>query len=244
MLKPDWQSCTDDSSIRRMASEIDRFGYTVIRDFVSPEDLAPVQRLAIEAVEKRNGEYAHFNGTDGLHGTVLEELARSDGFKDLCRRLYEATTGRPGPEVKFYQVFRCLKGRTGQQHSARFHYDSYVLTALLPVALPTKGAPGALLLFPGVRGIRKSYCTNLLDKVCVDNPMSQFALRASAQRRWFGATAMQLRLGDIYFFWGYRSIHANEVCNSDELRATALFHYGNPHEESRSRIMLSQARAR
>ncbi len=242
MLTADWPSCADNAEIRRMASEIDTIGYTAIHDFVSPAKLAPVQRLAIEAVEKRNGQYAHFGGTDGLQGTILEELAQSQRFQDLFRSLYEATTGRPGPEVNFYQVFRCLKGKTGQQHSARFHFDSYVLTALLPVALPTKGAPGDLLLFPSVRSIRSSYYANLLDKICVDNPISQRLLRAAAQRRWFGAKSMQLRLGDIYFFWGYRSLHANEVCDSDELRATALFHYANPHEESRSRSMLRQAR--
>lgn len=148
MLTADWPSCADNAEIRRMASEIDTIGYTAIHDFVSPAKLAPVQRLAIEAVEKRNGQYAHFGGTDGLQGTILEELAQSQRFQDLFRSLYEATTGRPGPEVNFYQVFRCLKGKTGQQHSARFHFDSYVLTALLPVALPTKGAPGDLLLFP------------------------------------------------------------------------------------------------
>jgi hypothetical protein len=38
--------------------------------------------------------------------------------------------------------------------------------------------------------------------------------------------------GNIYFFWGYRSIHANEACDPTKVRATALFHFANPHAGS------------
>jgi hypothetical protein len=38
--------------------------------------------------------------------------------------------------------------------------------------------------------------------------------------------------GDIYFFWGYQSLHGNEPCYASSVRATALFHYADPHENS------------
>jgi hypothetical protein len=38
--------------------------------------------------------------------------------------------------------------------------------------------------------------------------------------------------GTIYFFWGYRSLHANQPCDPEFRRATALFHFGDPHARS------------
>jgi hypothetical protein len=29
--------------------------------------------------------------------------------------------------------------------------------------------------------------------------------------------------GNLYFFWGYRTVHANEACDPDKIRATALW---------------------
>ena len=46
----------------------------------------------------------------------------------------------------------------------------------------------------------------------------------------------------MYFFWGYRSIHTNEPCDPDKLRATALFHYGDPHRNSKTRAMIRRAK--
>ena len=108
--------------------------------------------------------------------------------------------------------------------------------------MPRRGAPGDLVIFPNMRRVRPSYLLNLLDKVMFENKPAQALLRRLARKRRFGATAIRLTPGDIYFFWGYRSLHANEVCDPGELRATALLHYGNPHARSRSRSLFERAR--
>jgi hypothetical protein len=169
---------------------------------------------------------------------VLAELPRSAFFKDLCRRLYELATARSAPPVEFYSIFRCLQGVTGQRHSNRFHYDSYVVTALLPVAIPQEGAHGDLVLIPHTRRIRRLYLANLLDKILVDNRAGQLALRSAARRRKLNTVAVRLQPGTLYVFWGYRSLHTNEACDIDKLRATALYHYGDPHQNSRARALI------
>ena len=169
---------------------------------------------------------------------MLAELPQNEAFKSLCRRLYELGTGERAPDVEFYQIFRCLQGRSGQAHSYRFHYDSYVLTALLPVVIPNAGRRGDLLVLPNTRRVRRLYLTNLLDKLLVDNAISQRILRAAARRRRLNTVAITMQPGNIYFFWGYRSVHTNEPCDPDKLRATALLHYGDPHRNSRARQWL------
>ena len=123
-----------------------------------------------------------------------------------------------------------------------FHYDSYVLTALLPVAVPDEGRRGDLLMIPNTRGIRRLYLSNVLDKIAVDNRITQTILRMDACQRMLNAVAIKFRPGTMYFFWGYRCIHTNEPSDHDKLRATALFHYGDPHRNSRVRALIRSAR--
>jgi hypothetical protein len=66
----------------------------------------------------------------------------------------------------------------------------------------------------------------------VDNPVSQWFFRAAARHDRPGVVRVAIRPGTAYFIWGYRTLHTNEPCDEDKLRATAVFHLGNPHKDS------------
>jgi hypothetical protein len=237
-----WKRRITDAEAARIVADINRHGYGTLGNYVQEEELEPVRAIAHAAVRASGGEYVCFTGPDALAGTVLGQLPQSAAFKDLCRRLYELGANETAPEVDFYQIFRCLQGTTGQSHSYRFHYDSYVLTALLPVEIPEKGLRGDLLVIPSTRRIRRRYLSNVLDKLIVDNKMTQTFLRIAIRRRSLNTVAIRMQPGNMYFFWGYRSIHTNEPCDPDKLRATALFHYGDPHRNSKTRAMIRRAK--
>jgi hypothetical protein len=238
-----WECSLAESETLRIAADIDRQGYGALTGYISEEEIEPARAFAVAAVDAAGGQYVCFTGPEAFTGTVLSELPQSPAFKNLCRRLYELGAGEPAPEVSFYQIFRCLNGTTGQKHSYRFHYDSYVLTALLPVAIPEAGLRGDLLIIPSTRPIRRMYLTNVLDKILVDNKVAQLIFRSAARRRSPKIVSIRMRPGNMYFFWGYRSIHTNEPCDPDKLRATALFHYGDPHQNSRSRSLIRRVKA-
>jgi hypothetical protein len=230
-----WTRYPTDAEALRIFETINRQGYAAIDNYVSEDELAPVRAIATDAVRARGGEYVCFTGPEALTGSILSELPQSAGFVSLCQRLYELATDDPPPGASFYQTLRCLQGTGGQSNSLIFHYDSYVLTALLPVAIPTQGLRGDLLVFPSARPIRRTYLANFLDKTLIDNRLAQVAIRTAAGKRRFGAVAIPMQPGTIYFFWGYRSIHANAPCDPDKLRATAQFFYGDPHRNCRTR---------
>ena len=48
--------------------------------------------------------------------------------------------------------------------------------------------------------------------------------------------------GNLYLFWGYRSVHTNEPCDPASIRATALFHYANPHQPLSDRGAMDERR--
>jgi hypothetical protein len=72
----------------------------------------------------------------------------------------------------------------------------------------------------------------------VDNKISQSVLKRVAQSGYFGVKRISLVPGNLYFFWGYRSIHTNELCDPDQLRSTALFHFADPHADSHLKARL------
>jgi hypothetical protein len=79
----------------------------------------------------------------------------------------------------------------------------------------------------------------LIDKILLDNALTQWILRRMAKTNpRFVKVAMTP--GDLYFFWGYRSVHTNAPCDADKVRATALFHYVDPHRESRLKAILGR----
>jgi hypothetical protein len=114
-------------------------------------------------------------------------------------------------------------------HSWLFHYDSYVVTILIPIEIPTTGQTGDFLIIPNTRPIRGNRAANLVDKVLLDNRATQWMLRVFTAIGVIRPTRIKMVPGNAYFFWGYRSVHTNEPCDPDQVRATALFHYVNPH---------------
>jgi hypothetical protein len=227
-----WTTIIADDEAKRIATEISLHGYGTLADCVSEEEIQLMQVVAQASVQRSGGEYTHFVGLSAFAGTVLSALAESPRFNDLCRRLYEFATGKAAPAMDFYLVFRCLQGVTGQRHSYRFHYDSHIVTALLPVVIPEDIPNGNLLIIPFSRSQRRFYLSNLIDKIIIGNVIAQTILRVAARRGKMGFVSVRMRPGTIYFFLGYQSIHTNEPCKPDRLRATALFHYGDPHINS------------
>lgn len=222
----------------RLAQQINSDGYAVIENFVDPSDLRVAQQFVSDAIARNNGEYVGFSGTKDLGGTFLANLPQDPSFIELCRDIYESGVGKPAPDVNFYQILRCLSGSEAQDHSMMFHFDSYVLTALIPITVPAHGMPGRLVIHPNTRNIRKTYLGNLVDKAIVDNRIAQNWFKKSYQKGADNVLRLTLKPGNLYLFWGYRSLHTNEACDADAIRATALLHYADPHADSRLKQML------
>jgi hypothetical protein len=118
------------------------------------------------------------------------------------------------------------------------------VTALLPVIIPSQGSAGHLVMAPNWRPVRSSYLFNLLDKIILDNPATQYLLRLGFRSGLLKLKQIPMVPGNLYLFWGYRSVHANEACDPDKIRATALFHFGDPHANSGLRRFTGRAKSR
>jgi len=230
-----------DSAIQQMFNDINTNGFCCIPNYINATDLRRMQFFVSRAVAHSQNEYVVFRGSEAVSGTGMDELATSPEFTSIFSRLYTLALGKTPPKVTFYQILRCLTGKGAARNSLIFHYDSYLITALIPVTIPGAGKRGDFLLFPNTRRVRAFYATNLFDKLLLDNRITQFFLRTLARSRNAPLVRVQMVPGSLYLFWGYRSIHTNEPCDPEAVRATALFHFADPHADSSLKASLRQS---
>ena len=244
-------ACTDGSSsapwrefaeteIHALVETIEHSGYAVIDQYITADDLDDLQQFVGGAVEKAGNSSVILKGHGPVADTALGRIAYSPAIKRLCMRAYEQLTSQPGPDSKYYQILRCLTGETAQEHSMIFHFDSFVLTLLLPIAVPEGKDNGELIVLPNIRPVRRWYTSNLFDKVLLDNAFTQWLLRSMIRKGSKRFVRIALEPGKLYLFWGYRSVHANAPCDVDKIRATALFHYADPHSSSALKKLLGR----
>lgn len=232
----DSQFVISDARVASLVADIDRKGFAMLQDFVDSSELAAMRAFVTKAVMEAGGEYAGFTGPQAGRRLGPRRAGDAAAVRDMMERIYERGTGSKAPDQPFYQVLRCLTGHSVAVHSYRFHYNSYVLTSLIPIVIPTEGKAGDLLMLPNTRDIRSSYARNVVDKVILDNPLSQFVLRAMTKAGLLRLTRIKMEPGNIYFFWAIARLHTNEPCDIDKVRATALFHYANPHAGASARL--------
>ena len=220
------------AQVQSLINAIDSDGYAVLPGWASPAELHALQSLVTQTVAAAGNHYVALSGRESVQGSPLYDWGGSRDFIDLCRRIVATATGEQCEDTGLTQTLRCLTGDSGQRESMIFHYDSFVLTTILPVLIPEQGESGDLLMIPNRRPIRRSYLRNLMDKLLVDNPWVQRYLKRRFKNDDTAFTRIALQPGHLYLFWGYQSLHTNLPVAADALRATAVFHYHNVHGSS------------
>ncbi len=235
----------DMSDVDDLFTAMNHSGVGVLHDVVPESVLAPMRGYIANELEKHDGQYFGLGGQDWIGQSPLHAIFRAQGFHMVLDGLYRRAMNSEPPSKRILPVLRVLAGTHGVRHANRFHYDSYVVTALVPVLIPNRPdeLPGNLVMFPNMRNVRGPAIVNIIEKAIVESSTACRLWRSPTAQRWLGARAVPLQPGNIYFFWGMRSLHANEACLPTSVRSTALFHFGDPHENSVFK-QLSQARAR
>jgi len=231
-----------------IAWEMNRKGYACLPEYLTPQQLSQLREQVTEQACLHRGEYFAHHGGAEVASSLLAVLGAAPEFQGLLADIYQLGAGEPAHSDRIYLVMRCVQGQTGRKESNCFHFDASLVTALLPVEIPQEGDEcGDLLLFPNLRRIRSNALLNVLEKALLQNRLSRRLITRAIHRGLLKPQRLQLVPGNLYLFWGYRSLHANEPCNPANLRATAIFHYGDPHAGSLlTRMILAhnQRRAR
>lgn len=228
--------------------EMNSAGYSCITNYLTPEQLKILQKQVSADSEKYNYQYFAHHGGAAIERSLLSALGAAPEFSEMLENIHLAGIGKAAYSSAIFQVLRCLQGDSGRRESNCFHYDASLVTALLPIEIPQYGNErGDLIVFPNLRRVRSNVLFNVLEKALLQNAASRRLISAAIRRRLLQPEKLQLVPGNLYLFWGYRTLHANAPCDPAFRRATAIFHYGDPHAGSlatRLILRLNQRRAR
>ena len=191
----------------------------------------------------------YFTVTDvtSVPNSPFRELARNSALTDLIESLVRTTHIAQESDILLQgDNLRIIAGKNNDSQAMKFHYDSSVLTMLVPVFIPKGDAQtsGDLVLFPNKRKFGGSVIGNLFEKLAIQNRFTRARMAKKAACGLYNNNTIKLVPGSIYFFWGYRSLHANFSCLPGSLRATALFFFGNPQPNDVIMKMVTQRRIR
>ncbi|WP_244653786.1 hypothetical protein [Pseudomonas lutea] len=238
----------DEQLVQRLADEIDANGFAKLHAAVPTTDLEQLRAWTDDQAQKHQGEYFAYHGESALADSLLASYWSDAQFKALLAGLYRRAARHDAASDRIFPVLRCVQGNQGKRESNSFHYDASLVTALIPVFIPSEGeGRGDLMLFPNIRRVRSWVLFNVIEKALLQNKITRGWIVKGMQRNWLKPYVLRLEPGSVYFFWGYRSLHANQACRPDVKRATALFHFGDPHAGSlatRLILKINQGRAR
>jgi hypothetical protein len=220
--------------IETLARTMDESGVAVLRNVIPATRLDETRRYIRQELSRRGNQYFGLTGYDWIDASPLADLGRSSTFRDILAALWERAMHEPAPAVELAPSLRVLAGTVGLRHSGLFHYDSYVVTALVPLLIPDgpDEPRGDLVMYPNLRQVRRHALVNIVEKAVVESSLARRLWRAPLVQGHLRAQAVPMQPGNIYFFWGMRSLHANRACLPESVRSTALFHFGDPHAGS------------
>lgn len=238
----------NERQVMDLAEQIDSQGFACLTGAVSESDLQQLRAWTDQEASRHSGEYFAYHGEQSLAGSLLSSYWSDPALEQLLASLYQCAAQRKAPNNRIFPVLRCVQGANGRRESNAFHYDASLVTALVPIHIPQEGEQrGDLMLFPNLRGVRRWVLFNVLEKALLQNTFTRRQICRAMDRGWLTPHVLRLQPGNMYVFWGYRSLHANQACSPHVKRATALFHFGDPHAGSlatRFILWLNQSRAR
>jgi len=231
MIETELLPVLSDAEVDALAHSMDNTGIAILRDVIPDDMLAQARSYISRELDRHGGEYFFLEGVGWVNASPLAELGRSVAFRHILKGLWERGMQRAAPDVEPRPSLRVLAGEVGLRHAGLFHYDSYVVTALVPLVIPDgpDEPHGDLVMYPNLRRVRRSVIVNILEKAVAESAWGRAVWRMPAVQRRFAARAIPMQPGNIYFFWGMRSLHANLACLPESVRSTVLFHFGDPH---------------
>lgn len=214
----------------RIYEQLQSTGFAMVENAIEPAFLEQLRGQVDQLLDERGRRYFSIIEPQKILAGPFAEMADAPGLLDLLKHL--TLRGHSQDAVdhsSLYNVLRIISGDDAEKTAFEFHYDSTVCTIVMPLYIP-QGEPtkaGDLIAIPNMRKYRSWPIFNILEKAVLQNRIAFkfYKWIFESGRR----NVQKIKPGNLYFFWGYRTFHANLPCERGATRATLLFHFGNPH---------------
>jgi len=221
-----------DISASWLANQLDNDGVVQLRDVISKEWLEALRGWVTDHIADHGDGDFLIAQADEI-GSPAHQLVSDPALQQL----FSETAKLRLPKAVAGQHIQCgIPVRAGTSPKFRprlFHYDTSVLTMLVPIFIPRAaiGSCGELAAFGNKRPFRRSVASHFVDMILTYNSVYRRrvakAVLDSPEKH-----IVDFQPGDACVFWGYRTYHGNLPCARGLLRATLVLQYGQVHSDS------------
>jgi hypothetical protein len=219
---------------QRIADQLDETGVVCLEDAVPAEWLAQA-RANVEDRLSTHGEHDHFiRSPEGEENSAIAAFINSPTVLSLLADVVRARFPEGPAQLELTgSALRVIAGPRGEGDAFWFHYDASVVTMVVPIFMPdaARRNSGELVGLFNKRPFRRFVLANIIDKAVGQSPFYRRHILRRVDRTNY-LHVVDMEVGNLYLFWGYRSLHGNMPCESGALRATLLLHFGRPHGSS------------
>jgi hypothetical protein len=218
-----------------IADQLDQTGVVCVKDAVPPEWLADARSEVADRL-LTHGERDHFiRSPHGEGHCAAEAFLNSPTVLALLHDVVRARFPEsPAEDMALIgSALRVIAGPRGEGDAFWFHYDASVVTMVVPIILPVAEPDnsGELVGLFNKRPFRRFVLANVIDKAVGQSGFYRSRILRRLDRTGY-LQKVDMEVGNLYLFWGYRSLHGNMPCESGAVRATLLLHFGRPHGSS------------
>lgn len=238
--RPDQPDPSEDGRLRQVAETIKREGIACIPVYFAESAVREASQQIDDALETSAGPSVLSNSDQG---EILSRHFQSSDILEMCARICRYIDNGYDGSSDHKTVVRCLSTESPKKSFYYFHFDSYRLTIIAPIKMPSSEHRGDLLIFPNLRTIRENYLINVLQKAVNDSRWMQ-AFRKRQALRGGLATRVSMVPGNIYLIDGSQTLHANASIDPDQIRATLVFHFAETHRDHWIKTLRRRIRAR
>ena len=223
----------DGISASWLASQLDEVGVVRLRDVFAPRWIDAMRETVTTRIDEHGDGDLLVGQPDQIVGSAAHQLINHPEL----HRLFDDVARLKRPNVKDVSNLKChihiRNGFAPKAPSNLFHFDSSVLTMVVPIFIPeaAAGSCGELVAFGNKRPFHRFVATHLVEKIWTHNSVYRRHLLKKVDEA-PGEYLVDIRPGDAYVFWGYRQLHGNLVCAPGLLRASLIVMFGDVHSDS------------
>lgn len=215
---------------------IDNFnnnGLVIIDKFLNQDEINHLKNF-VDIKYFENNKNNFFLAGENFENAYVDKLNIIKKVQNLFFDLSNKLSLKSQNE-NIYKVLRVVDGKMSKDEAHRYHFDAHLFTVLLPIYIPNNenNKNGDLVIAPNFRKISKNVLVNIMQKLLYQNFIFKKFLHKKIIRDLFNFQQLNLQVGNLYLFNGYRSLHGNLEINSIDRRATLLIHYYDLFKESK-----------
>jgi len=220
--------------IEKIVHSLDTEGYYCLEDALSINKIEEFQSEIQKLLELHGNRYFSLINLAKEEKSPFYVLEKSKNFQSIKKEIIKKKLPNYEEDDGNFNILRVVTGQGTKGQSLKFHFDSRILTSIIPIIVPNSEEhnSGHWVGIPNFRKLRSSAIFNILEKFLFQNFLSKKiipSLVLSHKKK----RILKFIPGNIYFFWGYQALHANLLMDKNYLRAAFLFFHGDPHPNSK-----------